>query len=173
MGCHGKCDLLQLRLLLLTDHFLLGRLTGISTENNEFILALQRVGGEDESSEEEEEQRWWSRRRILQRGVENVGLGEGNDTAEEVQARTDTQRDDALQSNEQPAFPGESSEMSSGHVANVRRPREGGHGGCCKAWTTDAKNWSHRAPRSAWPHWVYRQFDAYDLARRAAGMLVF
>ncbi|KAF8393441.1 hypothetical protein HHK36_021685 [Tetracentron sinense] len=31
-------------------------------------------------------------------------------------------------------------------------------------------NWLRRAPRSYWPHWVYRMYDSYSLARRAADM---
>jgi len=38
------------------------------------------------------------------------------------------------------------------------------------AWSKDARKLVLRAQRSAWPQWVYRQYDAYDLARRAAGM---
>lgn len=38
-----------------------------------------------------------------------------------------------------------------------------------KKWRKDASRWGVRAQLTAWPHWVYRQFDAYDLAGRAAG----
>jgi cereblon len=55
------------------------------------------------------------------------------------------------------------------NAIGVKRPREGGWGGACKAWVADESKWSLRAQRTAWPHWVYRQFDAYELARRAAG----
>ncbi|CAK9199186.1 unnamed protein product [Sphagnum jensenii] len=39
------------------------------------------------------------------------------------------------------------------------------------AWSKDARKLVLRAQRSAWPQWVYRQYDAYDLARRAADLL--
>ncbi|KAJ7569659.1 hypothetical protein O6H91_01G087600 [Diphasiastrum complanatum] len=45
-----------------------------------------------------------------------------------------------------------------------------GWGGACKAWASDESKWMFRAQRTAWPHWVYRMFDAYDLSRRAADM---
>ncbi|XP_068637924.1 uncharacterized protein [Aristolochia californica] len=39
-----------------------------------------------------------------------------------------------------------------------------------KAWAADESKWLHRAPRAFWPSWVYRMYDAYSLARRAADM---
>ncbi|KAG9449106.1 hypothetical protein H6P81_009071 [Aristolochia fimbriata] len=39
-----------------------------------------------------------------------------------------------------------------------------------RAWAADDPKWSHRAPRAFWPHWVYRMYDAFSLARRAADM---
>lgn len=39
-----------------------------------------------------------------------------------------------------------------------------------KACTTNESRWSHRAPRTFWPHWVYQMYDSYYLARRVAGM---
>ncbi|XP_068643537.1 uncharacterized protein [Aristolochia californica] len=39
-----------------------------------------------------------------------------------------------------------------------------------KAWAADEPKWLHRAPRAFWSHWVYRMYDAYSLARRAADM---
>jgi hypothetical protein len=56
-----------------------------------------------------------------------------------------------------------------GNGSRLKRPVEGGWGGACKAWAVDASKWQRRAQRTAWPHWVYSQFDAYELARRAAG----
>lgn len=40
-----------------------------------------------------------------------------------------------------------------------------------RKWRKDASRWSMRAQLSTWPHWVYRQYDAFDLARRAADMM--
>lgn len=45
-----------------------------------------------------------------------------------------------------------------------------GWGRAGKAWAADESKWIYRAQRSAWPHWVYRMYDAYNLARRAADM---
>ncbi|CAK9235183.1 unnamed protein product [Sphagnum troendelagicum] len=58
-----------------------------------------------------------------------------------------------------------------GNGSGLKRPGEGGWGGARKAWAVDASKWRWRAQRTAWPHWVYSQFDAYELARRAADML--
>ncbi|KAH7436015.1 hypothetical protein KP509_06G089400 [Ceratopteris richardii] len=57
----------------------------------------------------------------------------------------------------------------------VRRRRshrsiEGDWGGACKTWALDQSKWLLRPQKAAWPHWVYRMFDAYSLARRAADM---
>ena len=155
------------------NSFLLCRLTQFTNERDELLRVLERGVGDDESSEEEERLRWWwRRRRVRPRGVvDNFGREEGNDRGEEPQGRG-IQTGDSSLSNEQTGYPGESSGVSNGHAKNVKRPPEGGRGGCCKAWATDAGKWRYRAQRSAWPHWVYRQFDAYDLARRAAGMHV-
>eukprot|EP00897_Mesotaenium_endlicherianum_P003090 jgi/Mesen1/2809/ME000172S01962 len=43
-------------------------------------------------------------------------------------------------------------------------------GGACIAWGVDERAWMKRAQLSAWPHWVYRMYDAFDLARRVADM---
>jgi cereblon len=59
--------------------------------------------------------------------------------------------------------------QDSGGAIGVERLLEGSWGGACKAWAVDESKWRWRAQRTAWPHWVYRQFDAYELARRAAG----
>lgn len=125
-------------------------------ESDDLLRVLER--GDDESSEEEERLRWWWQRRgVRQRGVEN---GE--------ESQRDMQLGDGSDNQDQPMYHGETSGPN-GHVAGVKRPREDGWGGACKAWASDAGKWRHRAQRTAWPHWVYRQFDAYDLARRAAG----
>ncbi|CAK9861885.1 unnamed protein product [Sphagnum jensenii] len=39
------------------------------------------------------------------------------------------------------------------------------------AWSKDARKSVLRAQCSAWLQWVYRQYDAYDLARRSADLL--
>lgn len=51
-----------------------------------------------------------------------------------------------------------------------RRSVEADWGGACKAWASDESKWLLRPQRTAWPHWVYRMYDAYNLARRAADM---
>lgn len=125
-------------------------------ESDDLLRVLE--GGDDESSEEEARPRWWWQGSgVRQRGVEN---GE--------ESQRDMQLGDGSDNQDQPMYHGETSGPN-GHVAGVKRPREDGWGGACKAWASDAGKWRHRAQRTAWPHWVYRQFDAYDLARRAAG----
>ncbi|XP_031488709.1 uncharacterized protein LOC116256480 [Nymphaea colorata] len=38
------------------------------------------------------------------------------------------------------------------------------------AWALDESKWLCRAQKSFWPHWVYRMYDAFVLARRAADL---
>jgi cereblon len=62
---------------------------------------------------------------------------------------------------------------SQGSSINLNLPtRHIGHtgwGGACKAWASDESKFLFRIQRTALPHWVYRMYDAYALARRAAG----
>ncbi|XP_024367647.1 uncharacterized protein [Physcomitrium patens] len=51
------------------------------------------------------------------------------------------------------------------------RSRGGPYVNPYRKWRKDASRWAMRAPLTTWPHWVYRQYDAFDLARRAADML--
>jgi len=135
-----------------------------AAENDDLLRVLERGIGEDESSEEEERPGYWRNRRVRRRAEETTDLAVGSYrgvAAEEAH--------EAPASVDRPMYSGES---SGGHVSGVKRPREGGWGAACKAWASDAGKWKFRAQCTAWPHWVYRQFDAYDLARRAAGNLL-
>ena len=138
-----------------------------ASESEDLSRVLERGVGDDESSEEEERPGFWGNRRVRRRGegleVESYTSG--------GQVTADAQPSDRMETTDQPMYTGESSAAATtgGHVAGVKRPREGGWGAACKAWATDARKWNHRAQCSSWPHWVYRQFDAYELARRAAG----
>nr|XP_024396736.1 protein cereblon-like isoform X4 [Physcomitrium patens] len=142
-------------------------------ENEDLLRVLVRDVGDDDSSEEEERPRHdWRTRRVRRRGEENGGLEVEIYRGAESVVMGDVlpvDRMDALLSNADQTMHG--GESSGGQVAGVKRPREGGWGAACKAWATDAGKWRHRAQCTPWPHWVYRQFDAYDLARRAADML--
>ncbi|XP_054788639.1 uncharacterized protein LOC129294361 isoform X2 [Prosopis cineraria] len=40
----------------------------------------------------------------------------------------------------------------------------------CKMEACASANFSHGIPRAFWPHWVYRMFDSYCLAQRAADL---
>ncbi|XP_024384992.1 uncharacterized protein [Physcomitrium patens] len=145
-------------------------------ENDDLLRVLERGVGDDESSEEEERPGHdWRSRRVRRRGEENGSLEVENYRGGESLVMGDVQpsvRMDNLLSNvDQPMHSCESSAVGNGLVTGVKRPREGGWGAACKAWATDARKWRHKAQCTAWPHWVYRQFDAYDLARRAADML--
>lgn len=144
------------------------------------MRVLERGVGDDESSEEEERPGFWGNRRVRRRGEESGGLEIESYRGVEIQVeahaedfhrlqQAETQPSDRMETVDLPMFTGEPSVAIGGHVGGVKRPREGGWGAACKAWATDAGKWRHRAQCSAWPHWVYRQFDAYDLARRAAG----
>ena len=51
-----------------------------------------------------------------------------------------------------------------------RKRRRGSEwGGAVRCWQADGRRWRQRAAVSAWPYWVYRMMDAYELARRVAG----
>lgn len=51
----------------------------------------------------------------------------------------------------------------------VVRGQRGPYAYAYQMWRKDASRWNKRAQLTALPHWVYRQYDTYDLARRAAG----
>uniref|UniRef100_A0A0C9RGI6 Protein cereblon n=1 Tax=Wollemia nobilis TaxID=56998 RepID=A0A0C9RGI6_9CONI len=63
-----------------------------------------------------------------------------------------------------------SGENSSVQLERKDSSNDGVWGGAGKAWAADESKWKYRAQISAWPHWVYRMYDAYSLARRAADM---
>ena len=143
-----------------------------ASESEDLLRVLERGVGDDESSEEDERPGFWGNRRVRRRGEENGGLEVESYRGEQVTAAVQSnvnQVSSIMEAVAQPLYTGEPSAAVGGHVAGVKRPREGGWGAACKAWATDARKWRHRAQCSAWPHWVYRQFDAYELARRAAG----
>lgn len=140
-----------------------------ATENDDLLRVLERGVGDDESSEEEERPGYWQNRRVRRRADQSSDLAAGSYRTVDPQTATAAAAEDAHDiplNIERPMYSGES---SGGPVTGVKRPREGGWGAACKAWASDAGKWRFRAQCTAWPHWVYRQFDAYDLARRAAG----
>ncbi|CAK9227707.1 unnamed protein product [Sphagnum troendelagicum] len=106
-------------------------------------------------------------RRVHHSGLQTLGHdGEGNVVGEGLQ-RVENQDSEEMDHQEQ----GAPVAQDSGSAIGVERLLEGSWGGACKAWAVDESKWRWRAQRTAWPHWVYRQFDAYELARRAADML--
>lgn len=115
----------------------------------------------EESSEEEGRLRWWWRPRRSDRSLlEHEGRREGR-LENDVERTVETMNQ------------GEASATSVGTAVEARPTKrtklDGGWGGACKAWAADENKWIYRAQLSTWPHWVYRMYDAYDLARRAAG----
>ncbi|KAL2613317.1 hypothetical protein R1flu_025009 [Riccia fluitans] len=125
----------------------------------------QREGDRgDESSEEEERLRWWWR---LRRDGRNRRRREPR-----RENRTPSRSQEMAGSSPEPMDQGETSGTSNGAgPSNEKAKRDGAWGGACRAWAADEKKWLCRAQRTTWPHWVYRMYDAYDLARRAADML--
>ncbi|CAK9876858.1 unnamed protein product [Sphagnum jensenii] len=106
-------------------------------------------------------------RRVHHSGLQTLGHDrEGNAVGEGLQ-RVENQDSEEMDHQEQ----GAPVAQDSGSAIGVERLLEGSWGGACKAWAVDESKWRWRAQRTAWPHWVYRQFDAYELARRAADML--
>ncbi|CAM6036740.1 unnamed protein product [Sphagnum compactum] len=141
-------------------------------DGDELLHVLERGLGEDESSEEEERLRWWWRRRRVHR--HHVGMQGPDEDLDRVgeggRGRVETQVEGAH--NLEQLLPQEVISVGVNcNVAGLKRLRDGGWGGASKAWASDAAQWQRRAQRTAWPHWVYRQYDAFDLARRAADML--
>ncbi|KAH9301317.1 hypothetical protein KI387_012900 [Taxus chinensis] len=61
-------------------------------------------------------------------------------------------------------------ENSTLQLERKQSSKDGGWGCAGKAWTADESKWRYRPQCAAWPHWVYRMYDAYSLARRAADM---
>ncbi|CAM6076730.1 unnamed protein product [Sphagnum tenellum] len=106
-------------------------------------------------------------RRVHHSGLQTLGHDrEGNAVGEGLQ-RVENPDSEEMDHQEQ----GAPVAQDSGSATGVERLLEGSWGGACKAWAVDESKWRWRAQRTAWPHWVYRQFDAYELARRAADML--
>jgi cereblon len=54
---------------------------------------------------------------------------------------------------------------------SVVRGQRGPYANAYQMWRKDTSRWNTRAQLTALPHWVYRQYDTYDLARRAADMM--
>lgn len=128
------------------------------TGNEQLLRLGERETGDEESSEEEERLRWWWRLRG----------SDGRDSAQwpRQEERTEPEAESTAEVTNQ----GDAS--TTGNVfarPSKRLRRDGGWGGACRAWAADESTWMRRAQLSAWPHWVYRMYDAYDLARRAAG----
>eukprot|EP00249_Psilotum_nudum_P021742 c28226_g1_i3 orf=384-2126(-) len=135
----------------------INRLASVADE----LLHSAEDTNEENSSEDETRHRWWWRRRANRRiSVGHTRQEQRNLRPSEV-SRDDSVADDHSESME--AISGSSS-------LGKRRKIDGGWGGACKAWAADEAKWMRRAQCSAWPHWVYRMYDAYDLARRAADM---
>lgn len=138
---------------------------GQFNDNDPLFTLGDRGTGDEESSEEEERLRWWWRlRRSDGRNPAARRTPAGDPTRQED--RTEQEAESTAETANQ----GEASTTSNAGARSGKRPRlDGGWGEACKAWASDANKWMHRAQLSTWPHWVYRMYDAYDLARRAAG----
>ncbi|XP_002993858.2 protein cereblon [Selaginella moellendorffii] len=70
----------------------------------------------------------------------------------------------------QPVNQNQAGESSENAMTRKWSRSDGEWGGASKAWARDEAKWISRGQRAAWPHWVYRMYDAYDLSRRAADM---
>ncbi|CAM6024635.1 unnamed protein product [Sphagnum balticum] len=136
--------------------------------SNDLLRVIQREMGDEESNDEEGRLHWLGQiQRVHHQGPETPGHdGEGL-VAGEALGSVENQESEDMDSQDQ----GTPLAVDYGNGSGLKRPGEGGWGGACKAWAVDASKWRWRAQRTAWPHWVYSQFDAYELARRAADML--
>eukprot|EP00850_Spirogloea_muscicola_P010796 SM000064S19818 [mRNA] locus=s64:540139:544359:- [translate_table: standard] len=157
---------------------------GASGDDDGGVATVESSSGSGEESQEEErggvggDNRganwwWWSRRGGLQGAVTRQHSGTGGTGDAEV-ASDDARSNGAAGSldgrrasgqrkrGKAPAVEAEASSGGGSTGAGVASP------GC--AWREDGRRWRARAPLAAWPHWVYRMYDAYDLARRVADL---
>ncbi|KAG5244234.1 ATP-dependent protease La domain-containing family protein [Salix suchowensis] len=56
--------------------------------------------------------------------------------------------------------------LDTGKISDLAKKRVGSK----SFWKNTDLNQFHKAPRAFWPHWVYRMYDSYCLAERAADM---
>jgi len=139
-------------------------LTQFAAASDDLLRVIESEMGDEENNEEEERlEGLWQTRRVRRRGLPGHGgevhvAGAGSESVDNPESEEMDNREQ-----ETPLT------VDNCNAIGVKRPREGGWGGACKAWAADESKWSLRAQRTAWPHWVYRQFDAYELGRRAAG----
>ncbi|KAH9555626.1 hypothetical protein CY35_08G124200 [Sphagnum magellanicum] len=146
----------------------LRRLTQFAAASNDLLRVIQREMGGEENNDEEGILHWLGQiQRVHHQGPETPGHdGEGLVAGEGLGSVENLESED-MDSQDQ----GTPLAVDYGNGSRLKRPVEGGWGGVYKAWAVDASKWRWRAQRTAWPHWVYSQFDAYELARRAADML--
>ncbi|KAH9570350.1 hypothetical protein CY35_02G035200 [Sphagnum magellanicum] len=144
----------------------LRRLTQFAAASDDLLRVIESEMGDEENNEEEERlEGLWQTRRVRRRGLPGHGgevhvAGAGSESVYNPESEEMDNREQEIPLT-----------VDNCNAIGVKRPREGCWGGACKAWAADESKWSLRAQRTAWPHWVYRQFDAYELARRAADML--
>jgi hypothetical protein len=122
-----------------------------ASKNDELLQALE------EDSDSSDKASAWGRRRVRQR-LDPASPGTSMEGSQQVEDLGSLGRrsQEAIKKTP-PVTPGQ-------------RLPNGVWGTARTAWSKDARKLVLRAQRSAWPQWVYRQYDAYDLARRAAGM---
>ena len=86
-----------------------------------------------------------------------------------LQAVPSTEGDKVEASNQDQ--PAQSEDDTAPEIVPVSAARSygGPYANAYRMWRKDASRWSMRAQLTALPHWVYRQYDTFDLARRAAG----
>ncbi|KAH8955294.1 hypothetical protein BDL97_08G129100 [Sphagnum fallax] len=146
----------------------LRRLTQFAAASNDLLRVIQREMGGEENNDEEGRLHWLGQiQRVHHQVPETPGHdGEGLVAGEGLGSVENLESED-MDSQDQ----GTPLALDYGNGSGLKRPGEGGWGGARKAWAVDASKWRWRAQRTAWPHWVYSQFDAYELARRAADML--
>lgn len=102
---------------------------------------------------------WWRQRRLHRRNSrQSPGHSQRPPGYSLSQSISETNRNDNRDGGDSPL------------LERKQSSNDGGWGGAGKAWAADESKWIYRAQCSAWPHWVYRMYDAYNLARRAADM---
>lgn len=137
----------------------------LGSESEDIARVLDEEGDDEgEYQDEQDEAPEW----LFERPTVRQSLGDGAAIGRRLEERRRVQRLPSEGRNREEQ-PGEAAALVSGPADRGLIPRDGVWVNAYAKWREDAARNSLKAQLAFWPHWVYRQFDAYDLARRAAG----
>ena len=137
----------------------------LGSESEDIARVLDEEGEEEtEYQDEQDEAPDW----LFERPTVRQRLGDGAAIGRCLEERRRVQRQPSEGRNREEQ-PGQTAAGISRPADLGLIPRNGVWVNAYAKWREDAARNSMKAQLAFWPHWVYRQFDAYDLARRAAG----